>query len=181
MLLFALLTTTLSSCIKDRLFEGQHGAPMPGGGTVTGALKINEYVAAGSNNANEYGTTEDWFEIYNPNATPMVLQAGEWFVSDDMANEEKYELPQLTIAARGFLVIWCDGLNTMGTQVHTNFSLSSAGEDILIHHTTNTVSENVDAVTFPAQDGTGSSLGRTPDGAETWVTFTTPTPGASNQ
>lgn len=60
--------------------------------------------------------------------------------------------------------------------LHTNFKLSSAGERIQI---TNAQSNIVDDITFGSL-GNDLSLGRQPDGSETWFIFSDATPGDSN-
>ena len=58
-------------------------------------------------NANEFGTNEDWIEIYNPQNIAVNLAADSWYISDNgQTNPYKYKLPALTIPAKGFLVIW---------------------------------------------------------------------------
>jgi len=177
----ALLLLPLMGCVKDRQFEPV--APLPGGIVIApGVLKVNEFVATGSQNVNEFGTAEDWFEIYNPNNAALLLEAGKWFVTDaGPGNPTKYELPEVSIPARGFLVIWCDGLNTVETQIHTNFALSAAGEHLLIHYKSGSTEFTVDDYQYGQQSVPGASMGRYPDGEDNWILFTTPTPGEPNQ
>jgi hypothetical protein len=50
-----------------------------------------------------------WFEIYNPIEQDRLLEAGRWHVNDaGPFAPTKFELPQITIPGRGFLVIWCE-------------------------------------------------------------------------
>lgn len=176
-----LLVLPLLGCVKDRQFGPE--APLPGGIVLApGVLRVNEFVTTGSQNVNEFGTAEDWFEIYNPNNAALLLEAGKWFVTDaGPGNPTKYELPELTIPARGFLVIWCDGLNTVETQVHTNFALSAAGEHLLIHYNSGATEFTVDDHQYGQQSVAGASMGRYPDGEDNWILFTAPTPGGPNQ
>ncbi|MBK7945567.1 MAG: hypothetical protein IPJ85_09775 [Flavobacteriales bacterium] len=172
----------LAACVKDRTFPPRTGGGSNGSIVITqGLLKVNELVAAGSTNVNEFGTAEDWFEIYNTRTEAFTLQAGEWFVSDGGPSVPmKYELPEVTIPALGHLVIWCDNLNTFETQIHTNFALSSAGEHLVIYYKSDTTEFVVDEYAFGPWSTPGASLGRSPDGGDNWVTFTHPTPGAPN-
>lgn len=177
------LLVGLAACTKDRVLPPNE--PVDGDLVIApGILKVNEFVASGSQNVNEFGTAEDWFEIYNPNNKELVLEAGKWYVSDGGPSAAtKYQLPALTIPARGFLVIWCDNLNTVATQVHTNFALSAAGEHLVIYYAGSGGSDGfvVDDHQFGQQSVPGASVGRSPDGADNWVLFTTPTPGERNQ
>lgn len=181
-LLVLLLLVGFSSCTKDRVFPPRE--PVDVDLVIApGVLKVNEFVATGSQNVNEFGTAEDWFEIYNPNEQAIDLEAGQWYVSDGGPSAAtKYQLPAVTIPAKGFLVIWCDNLNTVATQIHTNFALSSAGEHLVIYYA-GSGSEGfvVDDHQYGQQTVPGASLGRFPDGADTWILFTTPTPGERNQ
>lgn len=179
--LHLLLFLGLSGCVKDSYLE--YGTSSPPDVVITpGILKVNEFVASGSQNVNEFGTAEDWFEIYNPNEFELLLEAGKWFVTDaGPSNPTKYELPEVTIPARGFLVIWCDGLNTEGSQIHANFALDSSGEHLLIHYNSGAEGFTVDDHQYGPQDVAGASIGRFPDGEDKWILLPTPAPGGPNR
>lgn len=181
---FILFSTTLIllfSCTKDRI-EDSDNPIGPNNPITEGYLFINEFVARGSQQTNEFGTTEDWMEIFNPSFSDVVLEAGKWFVSDaGPSNPEKYALPQVTIPARGFLVIWCDGLNLVETQIHASFSLSAAGEHLVIYYKASPSADGVIVDEYEyGEQISGKSEGRYPDGGETWTFFNSPTLGASN-
>lgn len=123
-------------------------------------LFINEINAAGN----------DWIELYNSTASAKDLS--NYRVYDDPAIE--YVLPSgTTIAAKGFLVIYCNDLNT---GLNTNFKLTSAGETVYLENRDGKV---VDKVTFPAllDDQT---YGRYPDGATNFAISGKLTQGLSN-
>jgi hypothetical protein len=178
---FAALAVLLVACVKDREFPTI--APPPGAIVITpGVLKVNELLATGSQNIDEFGNTSDWFEIYNPNNAPLLLEAGKWFVTDaGPSNPIKFELPEVTIPGRGFLLIWCNGMNVVATQINTNFSLSAAGEHLLIFYKSGTEEVVVDDYNYGPQIVSAASEGRSPDGEDNWILFTSPTPGESNQ
>ena len=115
---------------------------------------------------------DDWFEIYNPN--DQAVDISGFYVYDSGTTDNKYKLPNGTsIDAKGFLVIWCDDGNT---DLHTNFKLSSSGDEIWLED----ANENeIDNKAFGAITPE-SSLGRNPDGSDNWEEFDTPTPGLSN-
>lgn len=181
---FCLLGIVMSmmavACLKDRTFP-----PIPDNNISpiqVGDLYINELVSGGSNQSNEFGTTEDWFEIYNPSLTDTIfLAAKRWYFSDDLTNTTKYLLRKDTfILPNNFLVIWCDGLDTNATEIHTNFGLSSAGESVSLTY----VDDDglllvIDTISFTTISS-GNSLGREMDGASNWIEFTSPTIGSSN-
>ncbi len=143
-------------------------------------LVINEFLA--SNDAcctDENGEYDDWFEIYNYG--DKAVDIGGMYVSDSKSEYTKYQIPTghadvTTIPAKGFLVVWCDGQTEQGP-LHTNFKLSSGGEDITLVESNGVVV--IDEITFGPQD-TDISEGRDPDGSNNWKKFTTPTPGKSN-
>lgn len=141
---------------------------------------INELMADnGTTLADENGEFDDWFELYNPSASAVDL-AG-WFVSDDSGDLMKYQFPpagtQAVVPASGFLLVWADGQPTQG-DLHTNFSLSSTSGETLFLVAPDGITV-ADSITFPVQS-TGISYGRDTDGQLPWVTFSAPTPGASN-
>ena len=174
-----ILTVALAALVGCSLDEGT-STPGGGGSKSDYKLVINEYLA--SNDAcctDENGEYDDWFEIYNNDS--IAIDIGGMYVSDNKSEYKKYQIPATeptttTIQPGGFLVIWCDGQPEQGV-LHTNFKLSSGGEDItLVESDGRTI---VDELTYPAQT-TDVSMGRLPDGSDTWKSFTTPTPGASN-
>jgi hypothetical protein len=61
-------------------------------------------------------------------------------------------------------------------ELHTNFSISAAGEEIIL---TNPEGERVDEVA-PIEIPTGKSYGRNPDGSANFGFFALPTPGTAN-
>lgn len=147
-------------------------------------LYINELMASNSRTiADGSGSYEDWFEIYNPNATPVDI-AG-YYVSDN-ATLTKYKLPtgssQTIIPANGFLLLWASDMPTRGA-LHVGFKLSADGEMISpVRPDGITV---VDQVIFGAQR-TDISWGRQPNGTANWFYFqrtnsvNNTSPGASN-
>ncbi len=143
-------------------------------------LVINEFLASNDAvNTDENGEYDDWFEIYNYGEKDVDL-AG-MYVSDDKSDLKKYQIPSghsdvTTVPAKGFILVWCDGQTEQGP-LHTNFKLSSGGEDIALTESNGAVV--IDEITFGPQE-TDVSQGRDPDGSNNWHSFTTPTPGASN-
>jgi len=174
-----LLFLSLFSCVTDRMIN-KDDMPNPTG-IAPGMIVVNEIVAKGSVNANEFGTTEDWFELYNTTNQTIEMEAGKWFVTDAAgSNNRKYELPAITLAPKGYLVIWCDGLNMVATQIHTNFNLSAAGEDVGLYFDQDGTDIAIDVKSYPAMTVDGQSIGRQPDGSANWIFFSFPTPGSSN-
>ncbi len=145
-----------------------------------GALVINEFLA--SNDfayADEFDGFDDWVELYN--GTSEAIDIGGMYFTDDPEDTEPYQIPTTdatltTIPAGGYLVLWCDKESEQGV-LHIEVKLSSDGESVVLIDSDGVTT--IDSYTFDAQV-TDVSMGRTTDGADTWTTFTTPTPGASN-
>jgi hypothetical protein len=140
-------------------------------------LVINE--VSSSCNANvvsdDNGKSQDWVEIYNPTASPV--NASGFYLTDKIASPLKWQMPNISIAAGGFMRVFCSGENRInGTWIHTNFKLDRAGDNIYIF---NASSAQVDNMIFGDLE-LNHSYGRSPDGSATKGIFTAPTPGSSN-
>jgi len=151
--------------------------PTPGGSNGTAqaqVLFINEFLASNSNvNQDEDGNYDDWIELYN--AGNVAVNIGGMYITDDLEAPTKYKLPDgMTISGKGFLLIWCD---KDGNGLHTNFKLSSGGEQIGLYDRDGVTP--IDTLTYGAQT-TDVSYGRLPDGSSNWQFFQTPTPEESN-
>jgi len=170
------------SCTKDRKIEKNNNKD--NNDTTNNvefpSLKINEFLAKGSVNLNEFGTASDWVEIYNPTNEDVSFEAGKWYFTDDFSNPTQFELPNKIISANGFLLIWCDN-TTGGNDIHAPFKLSSSGESIGLYYK-DSLNDTyiVDTLSFGVQTVDGQSTGRYPDGSNAWTTFSNPTPDQSN-
>ena len=163
-------TTTYSSGVID---SSKTYMPVP-------TLYINEFMADNDNIIQDpQGQYDDWIEIYNPGASPVDI--GGMYMSDDLANPSKYQIPdtvsaQTTIPAGGFLLLWADNQTADGV-LHLGFSLSKNGEAVGLFGTDGLTP--IDTYTFGAQT-TDVSEARQTDGSPTWVNFLIPTPDATN-
>jgi len=175
------------SCTKDRIFEPTVIQETPNNPNPSEVISINEFLAMGSTLSSDVGVASDWIELYNKSNTATTLNAGEWFISDTPTDLEKFELPQKTISAGGFLMLFCDddGVNIIPANspfIHLNFGLSStAGESVVLSHKVDGVTTIVDQKDFPAQTDANMSNARIPNGIGNWSYPVSPTPGASNQ
>ncbi len=153
---------------------GDDGDGSDGG---TRELVINEFVARGSIQMNEFGDSTDWVEIYNPNSDPFTLNAFEWSLSDA---DQDYQLPEtFTIPGNGHLIFWCDGLDTIATQIHTNFKLTGQGDEVTLRKNSGGGVVTVDSRYYFNADS-GQSYGLFPDGSDNWDKRSASTPGSSN-
>ena len=84
-----------------------------------------------STNADERGEFADWIELYNDGTEPVCI--GGRFLTDALAKHDAWMIPQATIvAAKGYLVFWCDGETNEGAR-HTNYHLEALGEEIALY------------------------------------------------
>ena len=180
-----LLSCSFWSCTKDRTFELPPPSEPQGGADniINGTLRVNEFMAKGSAFYNELDPIpgdNDWVELFNTTNDTIYLASGEWFVTDDLADTTMFELPDTLILPRGFLTVHCDEQDTTITQIHSNFKLSSSGDDIGLYHKRSGEWVVVDEYTFGAQNP-GVSMARIPDGSTNWAVSANPTPNLPNQ
>ncbi len=145
---------------------------------------INEYLASNSTGLqDQFGKYSDWIELYNATDDPVSL-AG-WALTDDELNPNKWPLPNVTIAAGGFLVVFASdkNLTTVPGELHTNFKLDADGEYVAL---VQNPSIPIVASAYPAREQrTNVSYGLV--GLDTGLPepevhgfMSTPTPGAPN-
>lgn len=144
-------------------------------------VKINEWMA---DNVASFadpadGNFEDWFELYNASSNTVSL--GGYFLTDDLANPFKFQIPGgVTIAPFGHLLVWADGepsQNALHTgHLHADFSLAKSGDTIALFTPDGW---QIDAVTFFGQI-TDVTTGRFPDGAAELHFLFEVTPGSAN-
>ena len=137
-----------------------------------GDVLINEIVASNTTSAyDSNGENDDWVELFN--TTSSAIDLSGMYLSDDPINLMKWSFPIGTsIPANGYLMVWCD--NDMGqTGLHTNFKLSSLGENIILSNGATIY----DQVLFGVQTA-DVACARCPDGS--LFSFATPTPNATN-
>lgn len=137
-------------------------------------LFLNELMALNATTiVDESGEADDWAEIVNAGDTDVSL--GGLFLSDDAANPDRWALPDVTVPAGGFRVLWLDGTPGQGL-LHGPFRLSGGGEYLALFDSDLTA---LDQVSFGAQT-TDVPLGRAQDAFGPWVALAYATPGASN-
>lgn len=138
---------------------------------------INEIMSSNSFTiSDEDGEFADWIELYNTSENEVNLLG--YGLSDNENNPFKWVLPNVTIAPKGFLLIWASGKDrkNINQPLHTNYSISAAGEEILLSHPEGFVIDEIPPMAIP----TDVSYGRQPDGTENLVFFDIPTPNQPN-
>lgn len=94
-------------------------------------LVINELMPANSNTiADQNGEFDDWIELFNNLSAEIDLSG--YYLTDSKSDLLKWKFPLGTlIPAKSFLIVWADG-DTLQTGLHTNYKLSSTGENVLL-------------------------------------------------
>jgi hypothetical protein len=138
---------------------------------------INEFLASnGSINLDpDFFDFSDWIELYNPDSESINI--GGYYLTDNLNNSTRWQIPENTIiAAGGYLIIWADGNNENLNGFHTDFQLKTNGEQIGLF---NSAGVPVDTFTYEKQIF-DVSLGRSLDNSSVWYFYAEPTPGGPN-
>ena len=140
---------------------------------VDQGVLINE-VLAGNENTNydtDHYQFSDWIELHNN--TNQSINISGYYLSDDPAEPEMWQVPSNTvISAGGYLVVWADKTDQKDNELHTNFKLSAKGETVILADQNGVV---VDTLTYSKLD-TDISVSKV--GGE--IVYMTPTPGVAN-
>lgn len=100
----------------------------------TGELTINEIMAKNTSFLSDAnGNFPDYVELKNTGDVPVRLS--DWFISDEELDPAKYNLPDVTLEAGGYILVFCDGegyYNAENGEIHANFGISSSGEEIFL-------------------------------------------------
>ncbi|MBT3201474.1 MAG: LEPR-XLL domain-containing protein, partial [Phycisphaerales bacterium] len=112
---------------------------------LSGSVVVSEFMASNDTTILDGdGGDSDWIELHNPTSSPVNLEG--WFLTDKADNLDKWEIPDITLAANGdasgndYLVVFASGADNSaypywdGQYYHTNFTLSKEGESVLLVH-----------------------------------------------
>lgn len=150
---------------------------------LRGEPVISEFMAANSHIlVDDDGAYSDWIELHNPDALPVDLNG--WFLTDSANNKKRWQLPAVTLAPGGYLVVFASNKDRRDPTrpLHTSFALSESGEYLgLIKPDGSTVAfeysptfpDQSDDVSFGLPPAAGTALGE-PN------FLSRPTPGAAN-
>ena len=123
-------------------------APAPAADSVI----ISEFMAANTRTlADEDGAFEDWIELYN--VSDATVNLGGWFLTDNAAQLTKWPFPAMNLAPNQFLVVFASNKDRRvpGTNLHTNFKLTAAGEYLALTRPDGTNLATQFAPVFPPQ------------------------------
>lgn len=118
------------------------------------------------------GETHEWVELYNQTNSPVSLKG--YYLSDDPKSPARYALPDQTIDANRYLVIWLSNDGNSDDDLHAGFSLA-VGETLTL---TDLSTMRQDMCTIDGKCPENASFSVSDDGAYQY--YGTPTPGYAN-
>lgn len=143
----------------------------------TSPLVINELAPMGTDNCIDFlGANEDWIELYNPG--PEAVYLGNKFISDDASNWNKWPMPNVTLDAGEFQLLYADKDPEQGLN-HVDFKLDDISETVYISEVQNNARVLIDSITY-FNIPINHSYGRATDANLNWIDWTVSTPNASN-
>jgi hypothetical protein len=125
---------------------------------------------------NEFGKAADWLEIHNNSDVEVVLEKNDWTLTDNLEKPNKFEIPEVKIAAHDYLIIWCDKNQFGGSDIHANFKISSKDEDVALYYKGNMV----DQVHIDSNNSQFKSVVRSTENLDLWEVTEDPTPGTGD-
>lgn len=143
----------------------------------TGEILINEYMSRNSYICyDEDGDYSDWVELYNTTDAPVNLTG--YYMTTDPTNLQKWSFPNVTIEAKGYLLVWLSGKNkvTDKGEIHANFKLGAKDKQMILASSAATVIDHITVEHLPGN----ISHGRSASDPNKWVYFARPTPGKPN-
>ena len=136
---------------------------------------INEFMSFNELTIDDqYGKSSDWLELYNNSSSTINLS--NYYLTDDTTDLKKWKFPDINIGAYEFLLIYLSDKNIVNSEIHTNFKLSSAGEDLILSQN-NIIIDKIDSIPLERD----VSYGRLTDGGSVFEKFYKSSPGSSNQ
>ena len=126
---------------------------------TAGDLVINEIMTSNETIvADQDGEYDDWLELYNNSSKTLSLD--NLFLTDDATVLTAWKFPDgTTIAAGGYLIVWCDN-DAEQTGLHTSFKFSTSGDRVILSYPDGTTLEDI---TFGEQQ-VDMSYARVPNG-----------------
>jgi len=148
--------------------------------TSINGIVINEINATSSGITDNFGELEDWIELYN-NTSNNIDIAG-LYVTDDLSNKTKYQLPagtnETVMPANSYKILWADDEVFEGA-LHLGFKLSADGEAVGLYQMVGDEIVALAEVTFDAQPAS-TSFARIPNITGPFESSTIPTAGTEN-
>lgn len=121
-------------------------------------IVINELMARNDTTAcDQNGEFDDWIELYNVSSNPVGV--GGYCLSDRDNFTMFWALPDTTIPANGYLIVWADEDGTQAG-LHACFKLSASGDAVFLSAPDSSL---IDSISFGIQTA-DISYGRFPNG-----------------
>lgn len=137
---------------------------------------ISEFVAANGNGVRDKdGDTSDWIELFNTTHSPVNLSG--WCLTDDPRRPQRWCFPEVTLPARGYLVVFASGKRQPAGEVHelhTGFKLKASADYLGLVRPRGSIASEF---AYPDQKQ-DVSFGLSSTGARGFLEQ--PTPGAAN-
>ncbi len=125
------------------------------------------------------GEYHDWIELCNAGNEPMSMEG--WYLSDSIDEPYRWAFPPVTVQPGEYLVVFASGKDKYDTRTgeyHSNFRISSSGEEIVLTNPDSQVLERAEVGESQADISLGRVL--TEEGAR-YFWFAEPSPGANNE
>ena len=122
---------------------------------------INEFMANNADGSpwlDQDDENDDWIELYNNTNNPINLS--NYFLSDSESFIHKWELPDVSIPANGYLIVWADK-DPQQDGLHTKFNLDKDGDEIYLSYLDGTL---IDSIEYSEVQNENESLSRIPNG-----------------
>jgi len=99
---------------------------------INKSIVINEILPINTQyGSDEDGEFDDWIELHNLSNENIDISG--YYLTDSKKEYTKWKFPVgTTIVKNGFLIVWADGDSTHVSGLHTNYKLSSDGENVVL-------------------------------------------------
>ena len=138
-----------------------------------GALVINEAVTYNDDALFHAAGYYDWVELKN--VSDEAIQLGDYYVTDDSDEPQRFQLPNETLKPGATYVVFCGEAQMSTASCHAPFKLNSSGDNFFVYHADGTLSDYVSLYGVPLN----YSKGRI-DGKSGFFLFQRRTPAAPN-
>ena len=142
---------------------------------AAGAVRINEVMSANDSAwYTEAGVTADWVEIMNTSSDTIDIEG--YVITQTADDTNRFVFPSTVLAPGQTVIVFCDSTNhnTAGYEFHAPFSISRAGDSVMLFNASGTA---VDSVNVPSLTN-NVSYARTDD--MQWEATAYYTPGMAN-
>jgi hypothetical protein len=119
---------------------------------------------------------DSWVELYNP--TDAAINLKDYKISNKNKEKKAWQLPDKTVAAKGYAIVYCDKEGKEDNRLHADFRLESGKDGNLYLFKDGEIVDKLEQMAkMPAPD---IAYGRKTDGADEWGYQLTATPGKAN-